>query len=184
MEIDIAPKPPNLDAQYTELQLSYATLQQEHQSFSVQHEILVSKSETQHKKINDLENENAEMKRLLEKHTAGYQELGDSYYRIMQEHEACKKVKEQLQDLAHRWKAESEKNTELDSMCTKLRQELKRALKNQTPDRPLPRVEEVQAPAAVEATTMSDMEYSDDEPTPDNLIPYTWIQCLANAASP
>jgi hypothetical protein len=180
MEIDIPPKPPNLDAQYTELQLSYATLQQEHQSFSVQHEILVSKSEKQHKKINDLENENAEMKGLLEKHTAGYQELEDSYYRIMQEQEACKKVKEQLQDLAHRWKAESEKNTELDSMCTKLRQELRRALKNQTPDQPLPRVEEVQAPAAVEATTMSDMEYSDDEPTPDNLIPYTWIAGFDN----
>ena len=103
----------------------------------------MSESETQHEKINNVENKNAEMKGLLEKHRAEYQKLNDSYYCIMQEHEACKKVKEQLQDLAHRWKAESERNTELDSVCTKLRQELKRALGNQTPDKPLLRVEEV-----------------------------------------
>ena len=173
MDIDIPPKPQNLDAQHAELQLRYATLQREYQSFSIQHETLMSESEMQHEKINNLENKNAEMKGLLEKHTAEYQKLNDSYYCIVQEHEACKEVKEQLQDLAHRWKAESERNTELDSVCTKLRQELKRALGNQTPDKPLPRVEEVQAPTAVEATTMSDMEYSDDELIPDNLILYT-----------
>jgi hypothetical protein len=60
-------------------------------------------------------------------------------------------------------------------MCTKLRQELKRALENQTLEKPPLRLEEVQAPATVEATTMSDMEYSDDEPILENLIPYTWI---------
>ena len=63
---------------------------------------------------------------------------------------------------------------ELNSTCAKLRRELKEALENRTPDKPLPKVEEVQAPVAVEATTMSDMEYSDEEPISDNLVPYTW----------
>jgi hypothetical protein len=76
--------------------------------------------------------------------------------------------------LAHQWKTQSEENRELKSTCTKLRQELKKAVENQTPDKPLPRVEQVQAPAAIEATTMSDMESSDDESISDDLILYTW----------
>jgi regulator of replication initiation timing len=91
----------------------------------------------------------------------------------MQEHEVCQKVKEQLQDLGYRWKAQLEENRELNSTCTKLRRELKKAVENRTPDKPLPRVEEAQAPVAVEATTMSDIESSDDEPISDDLILYT-----------
>jgi regulator of replication initiation timing len=174
MNIDITPELPNLDAQHTELQLRYAILQQEYQSFLIQHETLVSKSDTQHEKINHIENENAEIKGLLEKYTGEHQHLNDAYHRVMQEHEACQKVKEQLQDLAHQWKAQLEENRELKSTCTKLRQELKKAVENQTPDKPLPSVEQVQAPAAIEATTVSDMEYSDDESISDDLILYTW----------
>jgi hypothetical protein len=174
MDIDIPPEPPNLDAQYTELQSCYTTLQEEYQSFSIQHETLVSKSDTQHEKINYIENENAEIKGLLEQYTGKHQRLSDAYHRVMQEHKACQKVKDQLQDLAHRWKAQLEENRELNSTCTKLRRELKKALEDQTPDKPLPRVEEIPAPVAIEATTMSDMEYSDDEPISDDLIPYTW----------
>ena len=169
----------------------------------IQHETLVSKSDTQHEKINHIENENAEIKGLLEKYKGEHQQLNDAYHRVMQEHEACQKVKEQLRDLAHQWKAQLEENRELNSTCTKLRQELKKALENQTPDKPLPRVEQVQAPAAIEsttvsdmenqspdkplprveqvqasaaieATTVSDMEYSDDESISDDLILYTW----------
>jgi chromosome segregation ATPase len=101
MDIDIPPKPLNLDAQHTELQLRYATLEQEYQSFLIQYETLVNKSDTQHKKIKHLENENADMTGLLEKYTREHQQLSDAYYRVMQEHEACQKVKEQLQDLAY-----------------------------------------------------------------------------------
>jgi DNA repair ATPase RecN len=165
MDIDITPEPPNLDAQHTELQLRYAILQQEYQSFLIQHETLVSKSDTQHEKINHIENENEEIKGLLEKYKGEHQQLNDTYHRVMQEHEACQKVKEQLRDLAHHWKAQLEENRELNSTCTKLRQELKKALENQTPDKLLARVEEVQAPAAIEATTVSDMENQ----TPDKL---------------
>jgi regulator of replication initiation timing len=174
MDIDIPPEPLNLDAQHTELQLRYTTLQQEYQSVSIQHETLVSKSDTQHEKIHHIEEKNAEMEGLLEKYTGEHQQLNDAYHRVMQEHKACQKVQEQLQDLAHRWKAPLEENRELNSTCTKLRQELKKALENQKPDKPLARVEEVQAPAAIEATTMSDMEYSDDESISDDLILYTW----------
>jgi hypothetical protein len=174
MDIDIPPESPNLDAQHTELQLRYTTLQQEYQSVSIQHETLVSKSDTQHEKINHIEKKNAEIEGLLEKYTGEHQQLNDAYHRVMQEHEACQKVKEQLQDLAHRWKAQLEENRKLNSTCTKLRQELKKALENQKPDTPLARVEEVKAPAAIEATTMSDMEYSDDESISDDLILYTW----------
>jgi hypothetical protein len=174
MNIDITPELPNLDAQHTELQLRYVILQQEYQSFLIQHETLVSKSDTQHEKINHIENENAEIKGLLEKYTGEHHKLNNAYYRVKQEHEACQKVKDQLQDLAHRWKAQSEENRELESTCTKLRRELKEALEDRMPDKPLPRVEEIQAPVAIEATTTSDMEYSDDELIPDDLIPYTW----------
>jgi hypothetical protein len=177
MDIDIPPELPNPDAQRTELQSRYAKLQQEYQSFSIQHETLVSKSDMQHEKLDHLENENAQIKGLLENYTAKNQQLNDAYYRVMQEHEACQKVKEQLQDLAHRWKAQSEENMELDSTCTKLRQELK-ALENRTPDKPLLKTEEVQAPVAIEATTVSDMEFSDDEPISDDLTPYTWTAGL------
>jgi hypothetical protein len=174
MDIDITPEPLNLDAQHTELQLRYAMLQQEYQSFLIQHETLVSKSDMQHEKINHIENKNAEIKGLLKKYTGEHQQLNDAYHRVMQEHEACQKVKEQLQDMVHQWKAQSEENRELNSTCTKLRQELKKAVENQTPDKPLPRVEQAQAPAAIEATTVSDMEYGDDEPISDDLIPYNW----------
>ncbi|KAI2478951.1 DUF3723 domain containing protein [Pyrenophora tritici-repentis] len=174
MDIDIPPELPNRDAQHAELQLRYATLQQEYQNLSNQHETLVSKSDTQYETVNHLEVQNAEMKGLLEKYTTEYRQLNDTYYCVMQEHEACQKVKEQLQVLAHRWKTQSEENMKLNSMCTKLRRELKMDLENRTPDKLLPIVEEVQAPIAVEATTMSNMESSDDEPISDDLIPYTW----------
>ncbi|KZM19287.1 hypothetical protein ST47_g9567 [Ascochyta rabiei] len=175
MDVDIPPEPPNPDAQHTELRLRYATLQQEHQKFSTQHQTLVSKSEMQHERINHLENENAETKGLLERSTAEQQQLNDAYYRVMQEHEDCQKVKEQLQDLAYQWKAQLEENIELNSTCNNLRRELKKALENRTPDNPLLEVEEVQAPVAVEATTMSDMEYSEEEPISDDLTLHTWI---------
>ncbi|KAG9186453.1 hypothetical protein G6011_09561 [Alternaria panax] len=174
MEIDIPPESPNLEAQPTELQLRYATLQQEHQSLSNQHEILVRESVTQREKIDHLENKNAEMKRLLDKHKAEQQELNDAYYRVMQEHKTCQKLKEQFRDLAYQWKAQSEKNIELNSTCTKLRQELRSALEIGTPDKATARVEQVQAPIAIEATTMSDMDYSDDEPISDDIASYTW----------
>ncbi|KAF2850624.1 hypothetical protein T440DRAFT_529962 [Plenodomus tracheiphilus IPT5] len=174
MDVDIPPEPPNPDAQQTELQSSYATLQQEQQSLLTQHETLVGKSETQREEINHLEKENAEMKGLLEKYTAEQQQLNDAYYGVMQEHEACKKVKEHLQDLAYQWKAQSEENMELKSTCTKLRRELENALDNQTLEKTIPILEEVQTPVAVEATTVSDMGYSDDESISDDLIPYTW----------
>jgi predicted nuclease with TOPRIM domain len=96
MDIDIPPEPLNLDAQRTKLQLRYTTLQQEYQSFSIQHETLVSKSNTQHEKIIYIENENAEIKGLLEQYTGKHQQLNDAYHRVMEEHEACQKVKEQL----------------------------------------------------------------------------------------
>jgi hypothetical protein len=171
IDINIPPEPLNLDAQHTELQLRHAMLQQEYQTILIQHQTLVSKSDTQHEKINYIENENAKIKGLLEQYTGEHQQLNDAYHRAIQEHEACQKVKEQLQDLAYRWKAQSEENMELNSTCTKLRQELKKALENRTPDKPLPRVEEVQAPVAVEATTMSDLEHSDDELIPEDKPP-------------
>jgi hypothetical protein len=174
MDIVIPPESPNLDDQQTELQLRYATLQQEYQSFSIQHEKLVSKSNTQHEKINHMENENAEIKDLLEKYTREHQQLNEAYHRVMQEHKACQKVKEQLQDLAHQWKAQLEENRELSSTCTKLQRELKEAFENQTPEKPLLRVEAIQAPVAIEATTMSDIEYSDDELISDDPILSTW----------
>ena len=174
MDIDIPPKPLSLDAQHIELQLRYATLQQEYQSALIQHETLLSKSNTQYDTISHLENKNAEMKGLLEKYTAECQQLNDAYYRVMQEHKSCQKLKEQLQDLANRWKAQVEENTELTSICAKLLRELEKDLENQIPDNRLPRVEEVQAPVAVEATTMSDMEYIDDESVLDDLQLYTW----------
>jgi chromosome segregation ATPase len=174
IDINIPPESLNLDAQHTELQLHHAMLQQEYQTFLIQHETLVSKSDTQHEKINYIENENAKIKGLLEQYTGEHQRLNDAYHRAIQEHEACQKVKEHLQDLAYRWKAQSEENMELNSTCTKLRQELKKALENRMPDKPFPRVDEVQAPVAVEATTMSDMEYSDDESSSHDMIPYTW----------
>jgi hypothetical protein len=54
MEIDIPPESPNLDAQHTELQSRYETLQQEHNSILAQQEILVSKCGAQHERINHL----------------------------------------------------------------------------------------------------------------------------------
>ena len=174
MDIYIPPKPLSLDAQHNDLQLRYAGLQQEYQSVLIQHETLLSKSNAQCDTISHLENRNAEIKGLLEKYTAEFQQLNDTYYCVMQEHKSCQKLKEQLQDLANRWKAQVEKNTELTSICTKLRRELEKDPENQTPDKQLPSVEEVQAPVAVEATTMSDMEYSDDESVLDDLQLYTW----------
>jgi chromosome segregation ATPase len=182
MDIDISPEPLSLDAQYAELQLRYTTLQQEYQSFKIQHETLVSKSNTQHENIVHLENENAEMKGFLEKYTTEHQRLNHAYYRVMQEHEACQKAKEQLEDLAHRWKAQSKENMELNSTLTQLRYELKKALENRTPDKPPLREEEVQAPVAIEATTMSDMEFSDDEPISDDLISVVTIEQAATQA--
>lgn len=174
MDVGIPPEPSVPVAEHTELQLRYETLQQEHRSFSIQQETLVSKSETQLEKIDHLEKKNAEMKGLLEKYTAEQQRLNDAYYRVIQEHESCQKFKEQLQDLAHRWKAQLEENMELNSTCTKLRRELKKHVENRAPEKTLPIVEEVQAPVAVEATTMSDLEYSDNESISADLIPYTW----------
>jgi cysteinyl-tRNA synthetase len=55
MDIDIPPKPLSLDAQHNELQLRYAALQQEYQSVLIQHETLLSKSNTQYDTINHLE---------------------------------------------------------------------------------------------------------------------------------
>jgi predicted nuclease with TOPRIM domain len=101
MDIDIPTELLNPDSQRTELQSRYATLQQEYQSFLSQHETLVSKSDMQHEKLSHLEHENAQMKGLLENYTAKNQQLNDAYYRVVQEHEACQKVKEQLQELAH-----------------------------------------------------------------------------------
>jgi hypothetical protein len=173
MDIDILPELPNSDAQRTELQSHYATLQQEYQSFLIQHKTLASKSDLQHKKLSLQENDNAQMKGLLQNYTAKHQQLNDAYYRIVQEHEACQKVKEQLQELAHQRKALSEENMELNFTCTKLRRELK-ASENRMPVKPLIRAEEVQVPFAIEATTVSDMGSSDDELTSDDLIPYTW----------
>jgi hypothetical protein len=173
MDIDIPTELLNPDSQRTELQSRYATLQQEYQSLLSQHETLVSKSDMQHEKLSHLENENAQMKGLLKNYTAKHQQLNDAYYRVVQEHEPCQKVKEQLQELAHQWKAQSEENMELNSTCTKLRRELK-ALENRAPEKPLQRAEEVQAPFAIEATTVSEMESSDDEPTSDNPTLYTW----------
>ena len=174
MEIDIPPESPNLDAQHTELQSRYETLQQEHNSILAQQEILVSKCGAQHERINHLENENAEMNRLLEKHTSEQQELNDAYCRAMEEQESGQKVKEQLRDLAYQWKAQSQKNMELNSTCTKLRQELKTALKAGASDRPLERIEQVQPPLLIEATTKVDMESSDEEPNSDDPTPHTW----------
>jgi hypothetical protein len=170
MDIDI----PSPDTQCTELQLRYATLQQEYYSFSRQHETLVSKSDTQDEKINDLENKAAEMKGLVEEYTAKHQKLNDAYYCTLQEHEDCQKVKDQLYDLARRWKAQSEENIELNSTCTKLRQELRKALENRTPDKPLLRAEKVQALVEIEATTVSDIEHSDNELILDNLALHIW----------
>jgi predicted nuclease with TOPRIM domain len=153
MDIDIPPELPNLDAQRTELQSRCATLQQENQSFLSQHETLVSKFDMQHEKLRHLENENAQMKGLMKNYTAKHQQLNNAYYHVVQEHESCQKVKEQLQELAHQWKAQSEENMELNSTCTKLRRELK-ALDNRTPEKPLLRAEEFQAPVAIEATTL------------------------------
>lgn len=101
MEIDIPPESPNLDAQRTELQSRYETLQQEHNSILAQQDILVSRCGAQHERIDYLENENAEMNRLLEKHASEQQELNDAYRRAMEEQEAGQKVKEQLRDLAY-----------------------------------------------------------------------------------
>ena len=88
MEIDIPPESPNLDAQHTELQSRYETLQQEHNSILAQQEILVSKCGAQHERINHLENENAEMNRLLQNDTSEQQELNDAYCRAIEEQEA------------------------------------------------------------------------------------------------
>ncbi|KAG9382793.1 repeatdomain containing protein [Pyrenophora tritici-repentis] len=173
MDIDIPPEPPNPDAQRTELQLHYATLHQEYQSLSLQHETLVSKSNSQHKKIDNLESKNAEIQDLLEEYTSKYQQLNDAYCCFIKDHHGCEKVKGQLQDLIHRWKAQSEENMELESTCTRLRRELRNALDSRTLDEPVLRAEEVQAPLAIEATTVSDIEYSDDEPTSDSLTLYT-----------
>jgi hypothetical protein len=62
---------------------------------------------------------------------------------------------------------------ELDSTCTRLRRELRNALENRTSHKPVLRAEKVQEPLAIEATTVSDMEYSDDEPISDDLKLYT-----------
>lgn len=174
MEIDIPPESPNLDAQHIELQSRYETLQQEHNSILAQQEILVSKCGAQHERINHLENENAEMNRLLEKHTSEQQELNDAYCRAMEEQESGQKVKEQLRDLAYQWKAQSQKNMELNSTCTKLRQELKTALEAGASDRPLESIEQVELPLLIEATTKVDMESSDEEPNSDDPTPHTW----------
>ncbi|CAN9092239.1 unnamed protein product [Alternaria alternata] len=174
MEIDIPPESPNLDAQHTELQSRYETLQQEHNSILAQQEILVSKCGAQHERINHLENENAEMNRLLEKHTSEQQELNDAYCRAMEEQESGQKVKEQLRDLAYQCKAQSQKNMKLNSTCTKLRQELKTALKAGASDIPLESIEQVEPPLLIEATTKVDMEFSDEEPNSDDPTPHTW----------
>jgi hypothetical protein len=63
---------------------------------------------------------------------------------------------------------------ELNSTCTKLRQELRKALENRTPDKPLLRAEKVQAPVEIEATTVSDIEHSDDELNLDDLALHIW----------
>jgi CHASE3 domain sensor protein len=102
IDIDIPPELPNSDAQRTELQLRYATLQQDYHSFSLQHETLVSKTDTLHKKIDNLKNKNAEMKDLLEEYIVKQQQqLNDAFCRVIKEHDGCEKVKEQLQDLAY-----------------------------------------------------------------------------------
>jgi predicted nuclease with TOPRIM domain len=88
MEIDIPPESPDLDAQHTQLQSRYETLQHEHKSILAQQEILGSRCRAQHKKINYLENENAGMNRLLEKHKSEQQELNDAYCHAMEEQEA------------------------------------------------------------------------------------------------
>ena len=166
MDIDMSSELPDPDAQRTELQ-RYAILQQEYQSFLLQHDRLVSKSNTQDQKIDNLENKTAQLKGLLEEYTAKHQQINDAYHRALQEHEDCQKEKDQLHDLAYRWKAQLEDNMELN------RHELRKALESRPPDNPLQRAEEVQAPVAIEATTESDFEYSDklilDDPTL-----YTW----------
>ncbi|KAI8930719.1 hypothetical protein NX059_012328 [Plenodomus lindquistii] len=151
VDVNVTPELPNPDAQHTDLQSRYATLQQEYKNSSMQHETLVRKCDTQHEKIDHLENMNAEIKDLLEKHKAEQQQLNDAYYCVKQEHEICREIKEQLQDLAQQWKAQSKEIMELHSTCTKLRQEFKKAGKSQSPEEILPRIEEAQAPLVVEA---------------------------------
>jgi hypothetical protein len=172
MDIDIPPETQNPDAEHTELQSRYASLQQEYHNFSIQHETLASKSDTQRKRIANLENENASIEGRLANCTLEYQQLNNAYDRVMQEHNACQSSKEQLQDMVRRWKEELEKNTNLNTTCAALRQELKSALEDRTPIRSPSRVEQVD-PVAIEATTMSELQDSDDEQLSD-VAPYIW----------
>jgi predicted GIY-YIG superfamily endonuclease len=231
MDIDIPPETQNPDAEHTELQSRYTSLQQEYHNFSIQHETLASKFDTQCKRIEILENENASIEgrlanytlehqqlnnaynRVMQEHNAcqssdeqlqdmvrqwkeelekntnlnttcaalrqelknytlEHQQLNNAYNRVMQEHNACQSSEEQLQDMVRRWKEELEKNTNLNTTCAALRQELKSALENRTPTRSPSRVEQVD-PVAIEATTMSELQDSDDEQLSD-VAPYIW----------
>jgi hypothetical protein len=135
MDAEVPPERPNPDAQPINLQSHYTILQQEY-------DILVRESDMQHEEIDSLEKKNAQINGLLKNNIAEQELIKDAYHSVMQEHEGCQKVKEQLQDLAHRWNAQLERNKELDSTCVKLRQELKVAVKDQTLENPLPKIED------------------------------------------
>ena len=159
MDIDTPSGILRSDARLTELESRYLTLQQEYQSISSQHDTLSRKYEIERSKTGGLEVENlalqAKYRDLTQKYVAQctaneletdiasddiqkdledlqnrHYRLEEAYNRLIREHENCSGTKTQLSDLAQQWKAQGDKNLELNSTCARLKRELSDALAN------------------------------------------------------
>jgi uncharacterized protein (DUF3084 family) len=122
------------------LQSRYAKLEREYQDISAQREA----------QVEHLENKNRDLKGQLEQCSSERQRLNHELDR----------VKQDTRELMHKWKAELTKNEDLRSKCAQLRRELK-AAQDSTAER-IPRIVEILEPLAIESTTMSDLEDSDE----------------------
>ncbi|EDU46063.1 conserved hypothetical protein [Pyrenophora tritici-repentis Pt-1C-BFP] len=205
MDIDTPSEVLGSDTRLTDLESRCSRLQQEYQSLLSQHDTLVRKYEIEHSKTEGLEIENLELQAKcrdltqkysaqceaneLETNTASdeirkdldnlqnrHHHLEDAYNRVVLEHKDCDATKKQLSSLARQWKAQGDKNLELNSTCARLKRELEEALANRkfeaaTVDRGKLLIV---VPEPIEATTMSALEDSDTTPTIDQPL-YSWV---------
>jgi hypothetical protein len=140
MDLDPPVSPPDPGVQYAELQSRYAKLEREYQDISAQRDA----------RVEHLENENRGLKGQLQRCSSERQRL---------DHE-LDRIKQDTREVMHKWKAERAENKDLRSKCAQLRRELK-AAQDSTAER-TPRIVEIPEPLAIESTTMSDLEDSDE----------------------
>ena len=141
MDLDPPVSPPDPDVQYAELQSRYAKPEREYQDISAQ----------QDARVGHLENENGDLKGQLQRCSSERRRV---------EHE-LDRLKQEAREAMHALETERAESEDLRSKCAQLRRELK-AAKDSTAEI-TPRIVEILEPLAIESTTMSVLEDSDEE---------------------